>query len=134
MMDVNWLAIVIAAVVYNAIGFAWYSDSLFGKMWRKESGVSKSAMNDKSKMGSMMGIMVVSSLIMAYVLAVIIKQFGATDVAAAATGAFWVWLGFMATVLVNSVNYEGKSWNYFGINAGYQLVGLLAMGIVLVVM
>lgn len=135
MMDTNWVAVVVAAVVYNVIGFAWYSDSLFGKQWRKEAGISKEQFEAGSKnMGKMFALMVPSSLIMAYVLSVVFVNFGAKDLSAALQGGFWIWLGFIATVMVNSVNYEGKSWNYFAITAGYQLVGLLAMGATLVMM
>ncbi len=133
MMDsTNWVAVVLAAVAYNAVGYAWYSDTLFGKQWRKESGVSKSAMSDSSQMGKMFALMAVSSLLISYVLSVIYNVFQATDISAALTGAFWVWLGFIASVLLNSVTYEGKSWNYFAINAGYQLVGIMVAGVVLV--
>lgn len=131
MMDVNWLAILAAAVVYNVIGFAWYSDALFAKQWRKESGVSTSDVKN-ANMGRMFAFMAVQSLVMGYVLSVVLKTFGVSDLGAALTASFWVWLGFVATVMLNFVNYEGKSWNYFAINAGYQLVGLLVMGAVLV--
>ncbi len=135
MMDsTNWVAVVLAAVAYNAVGYAWYSDALFGKQWRKESGVSKSAMSDSSKMGRMMAMMAVSSLLISYVLSVIYSVFQASDIGAALTGAFWVWLGFIASVMLNSVTYEGKSWNYYAINAGYQLVGIMVAGVVLVSM
>lgn len=132
MVDVNWIAIVIAAVVFNAIGFAWYSDSLFGKKWRKESGMSEADFKKGStNMNRMFILMTVSSLIMAYVLAVVINVFEATTIAAGLTGAFWLWLGFVATTSLNSVIYEKKSWMYFGINVSFQLVGMLTMGVIL---
>jgi len=132
MVDVNWIAIIIAAVVFNAIGFAWYSDSLFGKKWREESGMSEADFKKGStNMNRMFILMTVSSLIMAYVLAVVINVFEATTIAAGLTGAFWLWLGFVATTSLNSVIYEKKSWMYFGINASFQLVGMLAMGVIL---
>lgn len=130
MMDVNWVAIVIAAVVYNAIGYAWYSDALFAKQWQKGSGVSAEKMKG-ANMGSMLALMSVQSLVLAYVLSVVLSTFGVNDLGSAMTASFWVWLGFIATVLLNSVTYENKSWNYYAINAGYQLVGVLAMGAVL---
>ncbi len=133
MMDVNWIAIIIAAIVYNAIGFFWYSDSLFGKMWRAESGMTKDKITEGSKnMGRMFVFMAVGSIIMAYVLSVVFSVFEANTLSAGLTGAFWLWLGFVATIMLNSVTYEMKSWRYYFINAGYQLVGILAMGAVLV--
>jgi len=135
MMDVNWIAIIVSAVVFNAIGFAWYSDSVFGKKWRKESGMSEADFKKGSQnMNRMFILMTITSLLMAYVLAVVINVFEATTIVAGLTGAFWLWLGFVATTSLNSVIYEKKSWNYYLINASYQLVGMLAMGVVLVLL
>lgn len=133
MMDVNWIAIVVAAVVYNAVGFGWYSDTGFGKAWRKEAGLTKEQYA-KGSMNKMFASMAVTSLLMAYVMSVVFGAFQATTVGMGLTTAFWLWLGFVATVLSYSVVYEMKTWKYYGINAGYQLVGMLAMGAVLVLL
>ena len=135
MADVNWIAIIVAAVVFNAIGFAWYSDSVFGKMWRDEVGMSKEKMKEASgNMGRMFAFMAVGSIVMAYVLSVVFGAFQVGTVMSALTVSFWVWLGFVATVLLNGVTYEMKTWRYYSINAGYQLVGLGAMGATLVLL
>ena len=135
MMDVNWIAVIVAAVVYNAIGFAWYSDSLFGKMWRDEVGMSKEKMKMASgNMGRMFAFMAVGSIVMAYVLSVVFSAFEVGTIMSALTVSFWVWLGFIATTLLNGVTYEMKTWRYYSINAGYQLVGLGAMGAALVLL
>lgn len=135
MMDVNWVAILVSAVVFNAIGFAWYSDSVLGKAWRKESGMTKEQINEGSKnMGRMFFFMAVGSIVMAYVMSVVFNAFHTTTVQDALIAAFWLWLGFVATVLLNVVAYELKTWKYYSINAGYQLVGMLAMGVVLVLL
>jgi len=44
-----------------------------------------------------------------------------------------VWLGFVATILINPVLFEGKSWTLYLINSGYQLVCLLVAGVILTV-
>lgn len=135
MMDVNWIAIIVSAVVFNAIGFAWYSDSVFGKAWRKESGMTKEQINEGSKnMGKMFVFMAVGSILMAYVMSVVFNAFQTVTVMDALSVAFWLWLGFVATVLLNGVVYEMKSWKYYGINVGYQLLGMLAMGAVIVLL
>ena len=135
MADVNWIAIIVAAVVFNAIGFAWYSDSIFGKAWRDEAGMSKEKMKEASgNMGRMFAFMAVGSIVMAYVLSVVFNAFQVATVMSALTVSFWVWLGFVATVLLNGVTYEMRTWRFYSINAGYQLVGLLAMGTVLVLL
>jgi hypothetical protein len=40
--DVNWLAIVVAAVVYWLLGALWYSPVLLGNVWMRASGLEQS--------------------------------------------------------------------------------------------
>ena len=119
MQDINWVALIAAGVASMAVGFIWYGP-LFGKVWMKLSGHKD--MGDKDKMPMTYGIMFVASLVTAYVLSML----GATF-----ETAFWVWLGFQATLLLHTVLFEKKSWNLYFLNAGHQLVSLLAMSWVL---
>lgn len=119
MESVNWISIIAMAVVSMMVGYIWYGP-LFGKIWMKLSG--KKEMGDKSQMPKTYAITFVASIVTAYVLSV----FGAS-----LNTAFWIWLGFQATLLLNTVLFEGKSWNLFYLNAGHQLVSLLAMSWVL---
>lgn len=119
MQEVNWVAVILAAVVSMVVGFIWYGP-LFGKAWMKLTG--KKEMGDKKEMPKTYAIMFAASLVTAYVLSVLGASFET---------AFWVWLGFQATLLLNGVLFEGKSWNLYFLNAGHQLVSLLAMAWVL---
>jgi len=102
-----------------AVGFIWYGP-LFGKAWMKLTG--KKEMGDKKEMPKTYAILFVASMVTAYVLSVL---------GGSMQTAFWVWLGFQATVLLHSVLFEGKSWNLYFLKAGHQLVSLLAMSWVL---
>jgi hypothetical protein len=115
----NWLGIIAAAVASMVVGYIWYGP-LFGKAWMKLMGIKDMA--DKSEMPKIYGIMFVASLVTAYVLLL----FGASI-----DTAFWVWLGFQAPLLLNSVLFEKKPWNLYFINAGYQLAALVTMSFVL---
>ena len=118
-MQINWLAIILAAVASMVVGYVWYGP-LFGKTWMKLTG--KKEMGDKKDMPKTYGIMFVASMVTAYVLSVL---------GADLMTAFWIWLGFQATLLLHSVLFEGKSWNLYFVKAGHQLVSLLAMSWVL---
>ena len=43
----------------------------------------------------------------------------------------WNWLGFVVPVSLGSVLWEGKSWKWWCITAGYYLVSLFLMSLVL---
>ena len=40
MLPINWLAVIVAAIVRMAVGFAWYSPPLLLKPWQAETGVT----------------------------------------------------------------------------------------------
>lgn len=131
--EVNWLGVVLAAVVNMAIGAAWYSKSLFGKTWMHEIGMTDAKM-EKAKqqgMGKLYGMAFVGSIVMAFVLANVLSVTNSDTISAAIAVAFWVWLGFMVPILLGGILWEGKSPKLFGINASYQLVALAVSAVVL---
>ena len=127
---VNYVAIIVAAIANMVVGYLWYSQMLFGKAWMKMTG--KKDMGKKDSMLMMMGAGYISSVVMAYVLAIFIQLNGATTPLAGAMAAFWPWLGFVATVTLGSVLWEGKSIQLWVLNAAHYLVGMAVMGAVLV--
>lgn len=129
--NVNWMAILASAVATMVVGYFWYGKMLFGKTWMKEAGVSESQMN-KSNMPTMYIAMFIAAVVEAYVLSVILGFMGQVTYMTAAVGAFWVWLGFVATTMIGAVLAEGRSWTYYAIVAGYQLVVLVIMSAILV--
>lgn len=131
---VNYLAVVVAAVASMAIGFAWYSMPVFGKPWVKLLGLTQEALKKSQKeMGPKYGIMVLASLLMAFVLAVLVKlAWSQTAIGGAKVGAL-AWLGFVATVGLNSFVFENKPFQLYLINVAYYLVSLVLMGAILAV-
>lgn len=134
-VSVNLMAVVIAAIANMAIGFAWYSMSAFGKPWMKLLGMTKEDLEKgKKEMGPKYGIMVVASLVMACVLAGIVSLAGSNTLLGGAKVGTAVWLGFVATIGLNSFVFENKPFNLYLINVGYYLVALVVMGAILAMM
>ncbi|MCK9360950.1 DUF1761 domain-containing protein [Patescibacteria group bacterium] len=133
---INYLAVIVAAIASIAIGFAWYGP-LFGKPWMKIMGFSKDSMT-KAQKDSMMKnyiLMTIGTLVTAYVLAHT-TEFGMSytrtyGVAGGLMSGFWVWLGFMAPIHMGDQLWGGKPWKLFAITAGYSLVSILVMGVIL---
>jgi hypothetical protein len=109
---------------------------MFGTAWSRLSGVVPNP-NDKKGMMRGMGLGALGSFITAYIL----TQFlglaayvngGNLAIAEAFTIGILVWIGFIATTMLDSVLWEKKPWALFGINAGYRLVAILAMAGILI--
>jgi len=121
---VNYLAIVVAAVASMVLAMVWYSPNVMGKMWQKLSGVKPK----KEGMGKNMAGGLVTSLIMAWVLANFVSGLAMQQ---ALTVAGWLWLGFMGTLTFGSVLWEGKPVKLWVLNNAYNLLSILVMAAIL---
>ncbi len=132
-IQINYVAVVAAAIAHMVVGFLWYG-ALFGKMWMSLSGLSEARLNElKARgMGPTYGAMAVASLIMAYVLAHFAGVWRPVGIGGAVQLAFWAWLGFIATTMLGSVLWEGKSPKLYLLNSGYYLFSLAVMSIIIV--
>lgn len=67
MMDVNWLAVCVGAVLAYALGALWYSNTLFGKKWRAGIGISET---DTTPMMPAMVSQAVATFLLAWVIGI----------------------------------------------------------------
>jgi hypothetical protein len=75
-----------------------------------------------------------ANLVMIYVLAVFIKLSGATTILGGMYITLLIWLGFIATVTIGTILWEGKSLELYLINNAYHLVSLNIAAILLIVL
>ena len=137
--QLSWLAIAGSVAASFAIGSLWYGP-LFGKAWARALGFPDGMRPSQAEIikGSLLNLL--GALLMAYVLAHQVAVWrpsswhAGQDLADSQYGflaAFFTWIGFIVPLLLNGVAFERKSWKLFGINGAYQLVSLLAMGLIL---
>ncbi len=133
-VDINYLAVFIAAASTMILGFIWYGP-LFGKQWAKMMGMDTKEKMAKVKKEApkLYGISFVLALLTAYVLAHVLSFANAHTISDGAQGAFWAWLGFVMPVQATNAMFNNKSFKLFSIDTGYQLVCFLVMGAILAV-
>lgn len=134
MVDVNWIAILLAALSSLVIGAIWYG--VFSKPWLKAMGKKKEELS-----GAGMGYLWsgLAAIVTADVLAHFVIFSKAyfpemSDVSVGVTTAFWAWLGFVFTYMILTNVWEHKSWTLVWLSAGNQLVSLVVMGLILATM
>lgn len=136
-IEVNFIAVIIAGIVSMGLGFLWYSPMVLGKQWMKEKGFTAESLKKAQKeMGTLYGLSFVVSLVTAYVLFhVMVMSLNFFHYSWLSTGlmsGFWMWLGFMMPVQITATIFsDKKNWKLFGIDTGYQLVSIMAMGAVI---
>jgi hypothetical protein len=133
-MKINYLAVIVAAVVHFIIGGLWYG-VIFGNtflsivQWTPEQIQQVQEQAHWSQYAAAFA----SSLVLVYVLAHFIKYMKVTDVAGGLQTAFWLWLGFVITTQLATVIFEQRKLGLYLLNVGYQLVACLICSVILTV-
>lgn len=129
-LSLNWLPIIVAAVIATALGAAWYSKTLFGKQWLHATGWSQDELESRKKNMSRAYLLgFVASVVMAAVLQHFVYFTRAETAALGAKTGLWMWLGFVAPIMLGGYLWEGKTLKLYQINAGYYLVSLVVQGV-----
>lgn len=125
--DINWLSVFIAAVSTFLIGGIWYGP-IFGRAWMKAFNFTEEDLK-KRNMAATFGI----SFILALVAALNLEMFlgPEADLAFGIMAGFFAGIGWVATFLGIIYLFEMQSLKAFGINAGYAVISLTAMGAIL---
>lgn len=126
---INWLAVIVAAVVIYAIGFVIYGLLLPAEWWMSASGMT--SQDAEAVAAERMPFGVVMPLMTAAFLAVLFKL---GNVADATTGAKWgliVALASAVPTLLYGWVYGTRPFDIFLLDGGHMLAGHLAAGAIL---
>jgi hypothetical protein len=122
------IGVILAAVVNMAVGMLWYSPTLFGSAWQKLSNVTTF---DPKKMQVAMVGGTLSAVVMAAIMACFMYRLKIDSLLSAFDFGWMAWLAFVAPVILQAVLYENMPLKKFAINAGYNLVAIVAMSLTL---
>jgi hypothetical protein len=135
MVEVNYLAVLLAAISSMVVGAAWYMPATFGSAWMK---LAKVKMDKKMTAGQsvyMYGLTFVASLVTAYILAHVTflsnTFFHHGFLQDALTTAFWLWLGLTAARFLVHDLFEGRPIKLTAINAGHELLTIMVMALII---
>ncbi|MGB2867306.1 MAG: DUF1761 domain-containing protein [Bacteroidota bacterium] len=129
-MQINYLAVLVSAVVSMVIGGLWYSPVLFGKQWMALMGMPEKPPENFNP-APLYAQAFVASLVCYYVLARLIVATGHTTAMEGLISGFWVWLGFIATVQFTGNLFSMKPIKLFYLETSYQLVCTLIAGMII---
>ena len=129
--DLNWLAVIVGAVIYFAIGAAWFTPIVLGRQWQRAIGW------DETRRPPEMNPITYVGPAIAYLVAAI-----ATGMLALATGSntvgegivlgLVVGIGFALTLTAVDAMFDPNKpqpWTWFAITGAYHLLGLLIVAV-----
>jgi len=128
MFDVNWIAVIVAALSGFLIGGLWYGP-IFGKSWQVESGVSDE-MAQAGNMPMIFGLTFLLNLFSAFVLAPVLMTYATPALGTTIMIAGGIALGFIIPAIGINYLFRRKSLKLFMIDAIYWLVAYSIMGLI----
>ncbi|HEY9006683.1 DUF1761 domain-containing protein [Ohtaekwangia sp.] len=127
-MELNYWAILASAASTFFIGGIWYSPAVLGKAWMRENGFTEESMKG-ANMAKIFSLAFFLALIAAVNLAMFMGPENKPEM-----GALWGFLagfGWVATFVGTHYLFERRSFKLFLINAGYSIVALTVMGVII---
>jgi hypothetical protein len=124
--EVNWLAVLVGALIFMAVGFVWYARPVFGNAWAKMVGINMEQMQSGPGIGYL--YTTIGSLVASLTLALLIITMGSTSFVDGLLAGALVGVGFAATAMLSSNIFEGRPMRLWLIQAGYQVVSLALVG------
>ena len=126
--NVNYLAVLLSAIVMMLVGFVWYHPKVLGDTWMRLIGKSSVELGNPK---SGYALTFVAALVLSWTLAEVLKFSAATTLPGALKMAFIVWLGFVASTSLTNAIFAGKKRNLYLLEQGHHLVSMLAAAVVL---
>jgi len=133
-IETNYLAVIVAAVIYYGGGALWYSPLLFGPRWMTLVGFTEDKIKDlkkdvwKSYLTSFLAALVIS-----VGLARIEAYMNVITITGGLQTGFWAWFCFVISTMATNNTFAGRPAQLLLIDGFYHLYGFLVMGVILAV-
>ena len=124
--DLNWLAVVVSAAAFFALGAVWYS-FLFGKAWAAELGIDMENPPETNMVKTMGGTFVLE-LIAAIVVGMMLAEMGGGGHMIGIHVGLLLGLGIASMLMGVNYLFEQRSLKLWLINAGHITLGLAIVG------
>lgn len=135
-LNLNWLAIIVVAIIPLVTGFIWYSPKFFGTIWMKHSSMTEEKMKNVDPI-KVYGLAIVFAFILATAMFFLGRDISNephhtsyffTD--GLLHGAMLA-ISVVLPVFATNALFEQKSFSYVAVNLGYWILTIALMGGVL---
>jgi hypothetical protein len=124
---INFLAVLVSAIIYYFIGFIWYT-LLFGEIWRKETGVTVNG-PAKPRPGALIG-QFISTFLYTLGIAIILRFYGTYSIISGILVSAVVTLFIVIPINTGNLFFTGRK-KLFLLDVCERATGSLLTGIIL---
>lgn len=131
--DLNFLAILVSAVIYWILGGVWYA-AIFSKAYQAALNFSEEEkVKVHKEFPKTLAAHLISGLITSLIIAGLVKELGADSFIGGMGYGALLWLAFALTINLNYLMFEKRPLPVFYINNGFFLIAFAMVGGVLAV-
>lgn len=129
---INYLAVLASAIAMFFLGAIWFS-ALFSKAWVDELTLHNVTIGEptQEKILTNMAISFLKCVIIAFAAACLVSLTHSTTFGSGLLLGLIVAIGFSATAIADVFLWENRSIKLFLIDAGYQMLGVILVSIIL---
>ncbi len=130
MPELNWIAVLVAAVAYYVLGAAWFTP-LFGRVWDRSIGYDRAAAGGRFPLSYYITPLF-GALVSTLVTAVLVATAGVDSLAGGALVGLGIGLVAASASITNALTPHTPKPYLFGVvTGGYHLTGLTIAGAIL---
>lgn len=134
-MEINYLAVLVCAVLSMIIGAVWYGP-LFGKKWTEIVGANPDDLAARKEMQKRaMPLYAIQFLITLFQVTILAFYIKGWEEASGLVNALWIWAAFILPTIAAGAMWNNDSakvsWARFFIQGGYQLIVFALFGLIL---
>jgi uncharacterized protein DUF1761 len=132
MPTVNYVAVLVSAIVIFLLGGLWYSPLLFAKPWMALQGKTREQLEAGGGAAPMMYVQVfLSGLATSFVMALIIGRLNSYEALTGVKLSILCWAGFAAPTSYGTALFSMKPRALWMIDTAFNLVSFVVAGIIL---
>jgi hypothetical protein len=132
MPTVNYLAILVSAVVIFMLGGLWYSPLLFAKPWIALQGKSRTQIESSGGVSPTMYVQVfLSGLVTSFIMAMLISRLNSHEALTGVKLSILCWAGFAGATSYGTALFSSKPRALWMIDTAFNLVSFVVAGIIL---
>jgi hypothetical protein len=131
--DLNWLAVLVAALAYFLLGAAWYAPPVFGRVWSDAGGFALPESGERPS-AAIYVTPLIGSILSAIALAMIAELTATDAFGEGVVLGLVVAIGFAISIAFVTAQFESqkpKPMVWGAVNAGYHAVGNIVAAVIL---
>ena len=133
--ELNWLAVIVGAVIYFALGALWYSPMLLGRQWQRSIGWDPERTPPEMKPTTYL-VPFLAYLVMAIAIRLLAAATGTDELGEGLVLGVVAGAGLLLMHTLVDATFDPNKpepWTWFAINGSYHLIGVIIVAVVVAV-